>query len=271
MRYRRPHSVFAFLSLGLLVGVTAAVSTALGPSPSARPAATKPLSATVPADAMQFFKDKNFSGTMFQVSDVTTKLSWRAHQFEGKQENKISSLRWNLPPGVVVNLHERDDGLGRTIYIFGSGEISEIKPWKLNDKLSSWAWNYIGGASNPPKRIADALAPKPKYAKECDPIDSDSVQLFKNRECKGTMTAMEHITSQPAGVFKELPAKGVSSVKWKLPEGTMVVFSEGPGGESQQVAIWGQGMFESFHQWDMNDKVKHWAWYYVGEEASAEQ
>jgi hypothetical protein len=85
------------------------------------------------------------------------------------------------------------------------------------------------------------------------------------------MTAIDHIGSHPgdAGVFRELPAKGVSSVKWKLPDGVMVVFSEAAGGESQQVAIWGQGMFESFHQWDMNDKVKHWAWYYVGEDVPA--
>lgn len=265
MRHHSIQRLCAVSSFLVLTALTAAAAF-LGLTPSARPIATAPLSASLAEDAMQFFKNKGFDGNMFQVSDVTGNPSWKNHEFKDKKENDVTSLRWNLPRGVVVSLHEQDNGLGRTVFVFGSGEIAHIKPWKLNDRISSWAWNYIGGVTAPTKRIADGIASKPKYAKDCDLVATNSIQLFKNSEVKGTMTQVEKITTQDAGVFKPLPITGTSSMKWNLPDGVLVVFSEGGNGEGQQLAIWGRGMFDSFKHWDMSDKVKQWAWYYVGEE-----
>ena len=262
---RRVAGLVAFMVM--IVGV--GVGTGAWVPSSPRPTNTRPLSASMPENAMQFFKDKNFGGTMFQISDVTTKPSWKAHQFEGKKENKVTSVRWNLPQGVVVSLHQDDDGLGRSLFLFGSGELDSLSPWKLNDKMSSWAWNYTGGLKSPSKPILDALAPRPRFATECEPIPIDTIQLFKNRDAKGTMTSMDSTLAPSEGVFRDLPTSKSSSMKWNLPDGVLVVLSEGAGGEGQQIGIWGRGMFDSFHRWDLNDKLTQWSWYDLRESSGS--
>jgi hypothetical protein len=264
----------------LVLAASALAQSAPSPGPekgySDRPASAKPLSATMVDDAIQLFKDKNFGGTMVQVSEVTGKPAWQDQEFHGRSENKFTSLRWNLPRGVVVSLFENADCLGRMICIWGSGEIPSLGAAKLNDRLSCWAWNYVGGtpsiAGAPPKgtpqKVLDGRAPRPKYAKEIDTLPNDTIQLFKDRECKGGMTAIDRVTDQTPGSSHDMPGgigKGTSSLKWKLPDGVVVVFSEGKYGEGRQLAIWGEGMFEACNQWDMNDRIAQWAWYYAGE------
>lgn len=268
MRHLRP-SLTRFASCGFAVAVAALVHAA-GP-PSERPCGTKPPAASVPEDTLQVFRHKDFGGDLNQLSDVTGKQSWQDHEFLGAAENKASSLRWNLPRGVLVTLFENTESLGRQISVWGTGEL-DVRSWKLNDKFSSWSWNYVGGANAPAQRVKDGRTQRPRYAREVGGVSPDSVQLFKERGCKGRMAAIDRLTSQPAGVFTAVPealGKRASSARWNLPEGVVVVLASHPNGEGPQVAFWGSGEFEAFVHWGMNDKVTHWAWYDIGDAPAA--
>ncbi len=257
----------ASITLATALALTASAIPLASP-PSERPTGAAPLSASMPEDAIQFFKDKNFGGSTFQISDVTSKPSWKSHDFEGRKNNKVTAIRWNLPRGVVVTLHERDDGLGRMIALYGSGEIDALSKWKMNDELSTWSWNYIGGVKDPARRIDDGKAARPRYVRECDPVAADSLHLFKDRECKGKAIVLEHVTSQPMGAFTDMPGdikRGTSSLRWKLPDGVLVVLAAEKGGTAYQTALWGEGQIDGLVHWSMNDKVTQWAWYNVGE------
>lgn len=262
--------VLGFAGVMTGIGAPAVPVRTVGLAASERPAGTAPLSATLAADTMQLFKDKDFGGTMTQISDVTSKPSWQDHDFTGKKANDFTSLRWNLPRGVVVLLHQYDRGLGNTLALFGSGEIASLKTWKLSDEISSWSWNYVGGTAKPAQRVLDGRAPRPRYAQELEgSVPDDSLQLFKDNSFKGKPSALERVSADAAtaGAFRETAGvgKGVSSLRWKLPEGVLVVFSEGENGSGRQLALWGGGQFDEIDNFNMNDRTAQWAWYDVRE------
>ena len=58
--------------------------------------------------------------------------------------DKLSSIQWDLPPGVVVVLYQHADGTGRHIGLWSRGEFSRLSRWDINDKVSSWAWFHVG-------------------------------------------------------------------------------------------------------------------------------
>lgn len=269
MRYSNltPFLAGACLSIAALTSALAQTAESARPV-SDRPTGTRPLSASVAENTVQVFRHKDFSGDMIQVSDVTGKQSWTDNDFVAATENKASSLRWNLPRGVVVTLFEDDACMGRQLTVWGSGEIASLTPWKLDNKVSGWAWNYVGGVKSPAAPVLAGRTPRPKYARVAESMPADSAHLFKERSCKGKTAPVEHVTSQSQGVFQPIPpaiGKSASSVRWKLPDGAVVVFAANQSGETPQVVIWGDGEFDAFNYWQMNDKVTHWAWYNVGE------
>ena len=213
---------------------------------------------------MTFFRNKNFGGEQTAVSEITAaKEPWRDHSF-GTWAKHFSSLRWSLPRGVIVTLYEEEDSRGRTINLWGSGEIATLSAWKLDNELSGWSWSYVGGVGSPSKQVTDALAERPRYAKVATGVAEGSLQAFNNRDAKGEFTEIGHVFDKPANVFSEMP-KGTSSLKWNLPEGVAVSFAGSKEGVGQQMTVWGSGQFDTFAHWQMNDKMKFWAWHGVGE------
>lgn len=229
---------------------------------SERPIGTQALAVPVVDDSLQFFRDKNFGGDMTQISDITAKPAWADHSFETKAKH-FSSLRWNLPRGVVVTLFAGPDCTGRSMTVWGSGEIAELSKWKMNDDLAGWSWNYVGGVAAPAKAVKDGQSDRPKYAKASEGVAKDSLQLHRDRDVKGDAIAVEMITDKPANTFKEMP-KDMSSLKWNLAEGVVVTFSEKADGTGPNLAVWGNGQFDTVALWQMNDKLKFWSWQYVG-------
>jgi hypothetical protein len=61
--------------------------------------------------------------------------------------DRMTSLRWNLPEGVVVVLYDNVDGTGRQLAIWGRGEVETITPFNMNDRVSSWASYRLGEPS----------------------------------------------------------------------------------------------------------------------------
>ena len=66
-------------------------------------------------------------------------------------KDSMSSLQWNVPPGVVVVFYQDAGGLKQQAAIWGIGQFRNIDTWDFNDKVSRWAWYQLGSAE---KRIA---------------------------------------------------------------------------------------------------------------------
>lgn len=260
----RPLS-WLMVALFAVAGAAGIAAPLAGPASghSERPVGTNAPTASAPADALQFFRDKDFQGDMTQVSEVSAKEPWNDHSFETKAKH-FSSMRWNLPPGVLVTLFAGDNCTGKSLNVWGSGEIAELKKWKFNDDLSGWSWNGVGGVAAPSKAIKDGTTERPKYAKTAEAVPENSIECYRNRDAKGDMTAVEHITDQPANAYREMP-KGTSSLTWNLPAGVVVTFAEKADGVGQSLAVWGSGQFDTFALWQMNDKLRYWTWQYLGD------
>jgi hypothetical protein len=55
-------------------------------------------------------------------------------------EDNISSIRWKIPPGLVVVLYEHESGApGKQFIMFGTGQVANLKDHGFNDSASSWA------------------------------------------------------------------------------------------------------------------------------------
>lgn len=254
--------------LSVVASIVLALSAAAAPLAdpatgfSERPIGTQALGIAMVDDCLQFFRDKKFGGDMTQISEITSQPAWGGHSFETKAKH-FSSMRWSLPRGVVVTLFAGNDCTGKCMAVWGSGEIAELSKWKMNDDLAGWSWNYVGGVAAPSKAVKDGLTERPKYAKVSEGVPNESLQLFHNRDVKGDALPVELITDKPANSFREMP-KDISSLKWRLPEGVVVTFSEKSDGLGPNLVVWGSGQFDSVALWQMNDKMKYWAWQYIG-------
>ena len=62
--------------------------------------------------------------------------------------DSLTSMKWNLPAGVVVTLYEDADGKKDRVSIWGSGQIDSLDVWDFNDKVSRWSWAYVGTPAN---------------------------------------------------------------------------------------------------------------------------
>jgi hypothetical protein len=230
---------------------------------SERPVATLALSQSVAENTMQFFRNEDFDGDMAQVSEVTLKAPWNDHAF-GSKAKHFSSVRWNLPRGVIVTLFTRKNSTGRCLALWGSGQINELSKWKMNDELAGWAWHGVGGVREPTQRIKDGRSDRPKYARVAEAAADDSIHCFKGRDLKSDMTAIDNLTDRPANAMHQMPS-GTSSLRWKLPPGVVVVFSEKADGVGPNLTIWGDGQFDAVALFEMNDKLRYYSWHYVGE------
>ena len=76
---------------------------------------------------------------------------------------------------------------------------------------------------------------------------------------------LEHVTDSAPNAYHEMPkGGGTSSLKWNLPEGVVVTFSSTKEGVGPNLAIWGKGQFDTVAHWQMNDKMKYYAWQWLG-------
>jgi hypothetical protein len=218
----------------------------------------------MPADCLQLFKDKNFADDLTQISEVSGKPPWQDHEF-GTKAKHFSSMRWDLPRGVIVTLFAGDNCTGKCMSVWGSGEIAELRAWRMNDVLAGWAWNGVGGAASASKQVRDGLAARPKFAKSVEAVAGDSVEVFRSRDAQGDMQRLTGVTAQAHGVFHDMPT-GASSLRWNLPEGVVVIFSATREGVGPNLAIWGKGQFDSVTHWQMNDRMKFYAWQSLGDD-----
>jgi hypothetical protein len=100
-------------------------------------------------DSIRLFDDQDFKENEQAISPVTIKQAGNWHELPGEpvvgdeKENAASSLRWNLPEGVIVLLSAKDDGTNN-IVLFGKGQYTDLAACDFNNYASRWTWAYIG-------------------------------------------------------------------------------------------------------------------------------
>jgi hypothetical protein len=229
---------------------------------SLRPYAAEPLEAPIPANSVYFFQDSGFRGDVTRVENVSAQPALTPIAL-AHGSNKITGLRWRLPPGVAVVLYEDAEGRGDQVVIWGDGQMSSLAPWKFNDQVSRWSWAYLGGVENASAQVRAGLSERPLYANPTGDIPMGVVQAFKDRGFMDTLTTLGPVRQSAMGVRHRLggAADSVSSLRWNLPPGVLVVLYEDAGGYGRQLALWGKGQYETVSEWDFNDKASRWAWY----------
>jgi len=190
-----------------------------------------PIKATplVPLEnTMWLYKDSKFRGNETWVHiDPQAMAPHKSHRLKSGIHDDLSSLRWNLADGIVVVLYQDSDGEGNQIAVWGRGQFDSLGGF--NDKATSWSWFRIG-------------------EKESEALDDP-------------LRATEPTQTVAVGTVRR---GRLSSVRWNLPGGVVVVFYESTKGKGRQFAIWGRGEYSSLKIWDFGDQAKAWAWFPVG-------
>jgi hypothetical protein len=95
----------------------------------------------------------------------------------------------------------------------------------------------------------------------------DSFRLFQDRNFSGPSDLKRPVTEfkphkppRLAGYVKD----DMSSLRWALPEGVVVVLYDHSNARGTQFVIWGSGEVRDVVPWQFTDKVARWAWFYVG-------
>lgn len=87
---------------------------------------------------------------------------------------------------------------------------------------------------------------------------------FSGREAWLAINATSHPAATPHELDRGIKGK-VSSIKWNLNDGIVVVFYSSSKGTGRQLPVWGSGTFGSLRPYDIDGKIDAWAWFRVGD------
>ncbi len=269
MNSRNQASVSA-LCLALMSAATAVVddSVAARAGYTARPPLSEDVSG-FPGNTIYLWWDAGFGGHKHQIHPVTQMPVGRPQNFPDQHflqniRDDMSSLQWNLPAGVVVVFYEDSAEKGEQLIIWGKGQISELSSRDFNDKVSRWAWYYVGGADD----LAVSQVTIPVGANGLSSPLQNSLQLWRHTDYRGKIGPVTSVTGYAPGEYHRLPeglGDDMSSVRWDLPPGVVVILYQHSKGSGRHIALWSRGEFPRLSRWDLNDKVSSWAWFYVGD------
>lgn len=247
------NSVFAG---ALLCGVWACSTTY---EQSGTPVGIEPLQTPLAFNSIYMFDKNDFDGNVTRLENVTAQPAGRALDV-GAASDSMSSLKWNLPPGVAVVLYQDAGPGGRQALIWGQGQAASLRDWAFNNRVSRWAWYNVGTAQ--PMTVPISL--RPMDARPTMQMPSGTIELYEQDNLKGNMTLIGPINRVSEGDIRNLQGKvndSMTSLRWNLPPGVVAILYENADGTGQQLAIWGSGEYSSVSPWDFNDKVSSWAWY----------
>ena len=266
----RIHASVSALCLALMSAATAVAddSAAARDGYMARPPRTEDVSG-FPENTLSLWWDAGFGGKKHQIHPVTQMPVGRPQDFPDQHflqniRDDMSSLQWNLPPGVVVVFYEDSAEKGEQLIIWGKGQISELRSRDFNDKVSRWAWYYVGGADDP----AASQVTLPVGANGLSSSMQNSVQLWQHTDYRGRIAPVTGVTNYAPRENHRIPERlgdKLSSVRWDLPPGVVVVLYQHRNGTGRHVGLWSRGEFPRLSRWDINDMVSSWAWFYVGD------
>lgn len=231
---------------------------------SLRPPGAAELAAPLPDDSIYFYQHDYFRGDVVRVENVTAQPAGRVLEPQPGAKDRTSSLRWNLPPGVLVVLFEDAGGKGDQFVIWGKGEIANVAPWDFNDKVSRWAWYSAGTASA--SRVVGNVGLLPPDARATGALPVGVVELYDDRDLGGDLATLGPVTTLDAGEYHPVPrGDRMTSLRWNLPPNVIVILYDNAGGTGKQMAVWGHGEYPTVSDRDFNDRASAWAWYRIAE------
>lgn len=238
---------------------------------SIAPDGSEVLTEALAENTMHLYSGDDFGGVESELTAVNTTFTAGAmNEIPSGIKDGLTSVRWNLAPGVVVVFYEDGAGKGEQLVIWGKGEAAEVSIWDFNDKASRWAWYDVGGGVGTSR--SEAARMPPNGSKLLDTaLARDTIQMFKNKDFKGDLHQVSPLSAQTAGGLHDIPSNiddSLTSIRWDLPEGVVVTLYEDADGKRDRVSVWGKGQLADLDLWDFNDKVSRWSWAYVGAPAT---
>jgi hypothetical protein len=219
-------------------------------------------------DSYHAYRDTGFKGKDAIVRPVTGQLASRIHPMPEAVKRKMSSVKWNLPRGVVVVITDDQSGLGRQLPLWGIGEMTSLANTDIDERCESWYWAYVDGWDEAPTSVRSAYSARPIGATKSPAIaDQNTLSLYKDIAVRNKGDKVQQITSVtdvPEGELQAITTElnnRVSSMRWNLPPGIIVVLYDIEDGTGRREVIWGNG--DQLKMGPMNDRASAWAWYNI--------
>ncbi len=218
-------------------------------------------------DTLRLFRDEQFKGKNQVIHPLTSE---RAHQLVALHKhlrNKMSSMEWNLPRGVVVIFYQYTNGTGRQFVVWGSGRRGDLKDADFDNKAAACAWFYVDGWADAPSHIRGGFAERPVMASISKKRRAEeSMELHKDKAMRGTkdknLIEIKSLTDVEEGVLKPIREKlnnKLSSLRWNFPPGIVVIFYDNADGTGRRLPLFGEGEMPDVRA--MNNRISAWAWY----------
>jgi hypothetical protein len=222
------------------------------------------LTGTLGENTILICADKDFAGEQARIDNLPkTHQAGTLNEFPTNFDNGATSLQWNIPRGTLVVLFDDASGAGMQLALWGKGQIGDLDAIEFNDAASRWAWYDIGGAGEP--RSAGGMH-MPKGAQPLDTTLADNtIQLFDDQNFQGT-EQKEHVLTKKAGDWNMMPdgkENGLSSLRWNLPEGVVLLLSAEDGGNNN-IVIFGEGQCADLSKCNFDNRASRWSWAYIG-------
>ncbi|MHC4126818.1 MAG: hypothetical protein ACYS1E_12695 [Planctomycetota bacterium] len=219
-------------------------------------------------NTVRVFRDAQFKGKEQVIHPVTAERPYRLHVLDKKLRNKVSSLEWNLPRGVVVVFYDETNGTGRQYVIWGSGRRGALEAADFKKRAAAWVWIYVDGWENAPSEVRGGFSVRPLMTSESkERLAEDTLELHKDvgvRDKGKDLLRIESVTDKPEGVLQPIPAhldNKVTSLRWNLPPGRVVVLYDNADGTGRRMPLWGDGEVRDLRTID--NRISAWAWYDV--------
>ena len=228
------------------------------------PPGAEPLTGMIPDDSFLLLQHEGYQGSGARKENLTEFKPHRAHNLKGYLKDDMSSLKWNLPDGVLVVLYQHSGSRGQQLPIWGAGQLPSVKPWDFDDKVSRWSWFFLGNVANPPRHMLKGRSLRPTGARPTKaPLPDDAIFLWTNGGFRGRRAPLADVTGYPQRDFHLLVddmEQSVASLQWSLPPGVIVILYGKPDGTGKQFVIWGKGEQRSTRRWG-GGGVSSWAWF----------
>jgi hypothetical protein len=268
MKWLKTHTCLGLLIIAWAAGCNAKPEETTYNGVSLRPPGATEVDGALPQNSIYMFENRAFGGKVTRLENITSQAPGLTERIGGTMPDSMTSLKWDLPPGVVVIFYQNADGTGTQFPIWGRGQLDTVSTWAFNDKVSRWAWYSVGGRSSSSASLERAMMP-PHLARPTTTIPADTIELYGDRDLKGTLKSISPLTHESQLTYHPVGMNDqATSLRWNVPEGVLVVFYDNIDGTGRQLAIWNKGEYETISPAVLNDRISSFAWYRLGEPSS---
>src|SRR5438876_9367231 len=176
MKLLKPHALIGLFIIAWGLGCTAKPEETTYNGVSLRPPGATEVNGALPQNAIYLFADRDFKGNISRIENVTSQPPGLTERVGARADN-MTSLKWDLPPGVVVIFYTNADGTGTQFPIWGRGQLDSVSKWAFNDKVSRWAWYSVGGRTSSSASLERGMMP-PQMSHLTTNIPIDAMELY---------------------------------------------------------------------------------------------